>query len=104
MGSITQDRSVLRLGTLYKLGEGMGVRLHELRRSFKSIEVTSRNADMLRARWTGEKRAPLAGEWYFSGSEIEAYQASADLTLVYCIAQIVFTKEVVTVEIVEAAQ
>lgn len=43
----------------------------------------------IKAVWTGEKRAPKAGEWYLSGAIIEAYQAKNDLTTPYHIAKIV---------------
>lgn len=48
----------------------------------------------LRARWTGEKRPPKAGEWYFSGAVICAYRAVADLSQEYHIAEIVRTETV----------
>lgn len=34
----------------------------------------------IKARWTGEKRPPRAGEWYLSGAVVEAYRAPCDLT------------------------
>lgn len=40
-----------------------------------------------RFRWTGEVRAPKAGEWFLSGAIIEAYRAEHDLTTTYPIAQ-----------------
>ena len=43
----------------------------------------------LRARWTGKKRAPKAGEYYLSGAPVEAYRAPNDLTQVFHIAEIV---------------
>lgn len=48
----------------------------------------------VRARWTGEKRAPKKGEWYLSGAVIEAYRAPNDLTTAYHIAELVDTKHV----------
>jgi hypothetical protein len=45
--------------------------------------------DGVRARWTGEQRAPRAGEWYLSGAIIAAYRARADMTAVYPIAELV---------------
>ncbi len=43
----------------------------------------------VRAVWTGEKRAPRKGEWFLSGSIVEAYYAHSDLGTVYHIAKIV---------------
>lgn len=43
----------------------------------------------VRAVWTGEKRCPVAGEWFLSGSEIEAYHATNDLTRTYHIAHLI---------------
>ena len=45
--------------------------------------------DNVRATWTGEKRAPKKGEWYLSGSDIEAYRAPNDLGMIFHIAKIV---------------
>ena len=41
----------------------------------------------LRARYTGEKRAPKKGEWYISGAIPEAYEAKNDLSTPYHIAK-----------------
>lgn len=46
-----------------------------------------------RARYTGEKRCPKRGEWFLSGSKIEAYYAPNDLTQVYHIAELVLIQE-----------
>jgi hypothetical protein len=54
----------------------------------------------LRARWTGEKRPPRQGEWYLSGSIVEAYRAPGDLSMVFHIAEIVLTETVTTQRIV----
>lgn len=43
----------------------------------------------LRARWTGEKRKPTAGEWYLSGAIVEAYRAPYTMIGEYHIAEIV---------------
>jgi hypothetical protein len=48
-----------------------------------------RPAKGVKARWTGEKRCPKAGEWYLSGAEVEAYKAPSDLSEVYHIAELV---------------
>jgi len=37
-------------------------------------------------RWTGEKRPPKEGEYFLSGSVIEAYRAAKDGTTPCCIA------------------
>ena len=55
------------------------------------LDITGRNADLgdwrspfhpgvvgLVAKRTGETRIPLAGEWYLSGAEPEAYRMPAD--------------------------
>lgn len=41
------------------------------------------------ARWTGERRAPKAGEWYLSGAVVEAYRAPNDLSSEFHIARLV---------------
>lgn len=38
--------------------------------------------------WTGDHRPPLKGEWYLSGSVIEAYRAPNDLSTPYPIARL----------------
>ena len=43
----------------------------------------------LRARWTGEKRPPLKGEWFLSGNPVEAHLSYHDLGTVYHIAELV---------------
>jgi hypothetical protein len=43
----------------------------------------------LRAKPTGEFRPPKKGEWFLSGSVIEAYQASCDHETAYYIAKLV---------------
>jgi hypothetical protein len=52
----------------------------------------------IKAVWSGEKRRPKAGEWYLSGSEIEAYRASNDLDMVFHIAKIVMV-QIITTEV-----
>lgn len=53
----------------------------------------------LRASYTGEFRPPKSGEWYLSGSPIEAYRAPNNLTTAFHIAKIVYIKsETVTIE------
>jgi hypothetical protein len=49
----------------------------------------------VRAKWiTGEYRTPKKGEWFLSGAIVEAYEAKADLTTVYHIAELVDTRNV----------
>lgn len=55
----------------------------------------------LRAAWTGEKRPPLAGEWFLSGAKVEAYRAANDLTTAYHVARLVIAVPVEGVEITE---
>jgi len=54
-----------------------------------SLAMPARN---VHAKWTGEKRCPKKGEWYLSGSYVEAYLAPNDLTTEYHIAVLVKTK------------
>jgi hypothetical protein len=93
-----QNRSGLRREVLYALEEPLSVRLRELRRF--DVEVSVKNANYLRARWTGECRTPRKGEWFLSGSDVGAYHAAADIPAVYAIAEVVLIKEVVTIEVV----
>lgn len=50
-------------------------------------------ANIIRARWTGERRAPKKDEWYLSGAVIEAYCAPNDLTMEFHIAELVETRQ-----------
>lgn len=50
----------------------------------------------VRARWTGEKRAPRAGEWYLSGAIVEAWQAPNDLSTAFHIAVLVRPETTIT--------
>ena len=50
----------------------------------------------VRAKWTGEKRAPRAGEWYISGAIPAAYMAAGDLGNAHLIAKLVVVKTVVS--------
>ena len=51
--------------------------------------VVGEPSHKVRARWTGEKRPPLKGEWFLSGSIISAYQTRNDLSMDYHIAELV---------------
>ncbi len=53
------------------------------------------NIKNVRAEWTGEYRAPKAGEWYFSGAVVEAWRATSDMTCERHIAELVLTETVV---------
>lgn len=44
----------------------------------------------VRAVATGEFRAPRKGEWFLSGSYVEAYRAENDLTTSYNIAKLIY--------------
>lgn len=46
------------------------------------------------AQWTGEKRPPKAGEFYLSGSIVEAYYSGGDMTYPYHIARLVIRQTV----------
>jgi len=50
--------------------------------------------------YTGEKRTPRKGEWYLSGSIVEAYRAPNDLGTVFHIARLVKVEEVTIVRII----
>ncbi len=43
----------------------------------------------LGAVWTGEFREPRKGEWFLSGSDVEAYHAKSDMSTAYHIAKVV---------------
>lgn len=47
-----------------------------------------------RAVWTGEFRAPQAGEWYLSGAVVEAYQAIGAVNAYRHIATLVNIKDI----------
>lgn len=44
----------------------------------------------VRAVATGEFRSPRKGEWFLSGSYVEAYRAENDLTVAYHIAKLAY--------------
>jgi hypothetical protein len=50
----------------------------------------------VKAMWTGEKRKPKKGEWFLSGSIIEAYKAHNDLNTKYYSAYLVCVKKTET--------
>lgn len=52
------------------------------------------------AQWTGEMRPPLQGEWYLSGSPIDAYLAPNDLSSPFPIAKLVRIRTV-TITVVQ---
>jgi hypothetical protein len=57
-------------------------------------EVTGDGPIQWMAKPTGDFRPPWKGEWYLSGAIIEAYQAKADMSDSYVIAEIVKAREV----------
>lgn len=66
-----------------------------------SFQERSLRQHRVRAKWTGEKRYPKAGEWFLSGAVVEAYRAQKDLSTPYHIAALVLTETVtVTREVV----
>jgi hypothetical protein len=59
-------------------------------------------SNRIMAQYIGEFRPPKKGEWYLSGSQIEAYQCCSDsFTTSYHIARIVLTRKIETIEIVK---
>jgi len=44
--------------------------------------------------WTGETRCPKKGEWYLSGSIVEAYRAPNNLSTPFQIAKLVKTRTI----------
>lgn len=52
-------------------------------------------------KWTGEKRAPKAGEYYISGAIPQVYRAPNDLTQDHAIARLVRIKAEVRIDITE---
>lgn len=48
------------------------------------------------AQWTGEKRYPRKGEWFLSGSHVEAYYAPQGCTQVYPIARLAIVEAITT--------
>jgi len=75
----------------------LNLKLKDVRGPLVSLGMPVQN---VRAKWTGEKRAPKAGEWFLSGAEVGAYLTKNDLTSVYHIAKLVIVKvETVTREI-----
>ena len=53
---------------------------------------------------TGEKRSPNKGEWYLSGSIVEAYKATNDLTTSFQIAKLCIVEKVTTQQIIKMAE
>jgi hypothetical protein len=84
-----------------KLGIDINTKMHF--RGFPSVGDCGHGEDFftIAAIATGEKRPPKKGEWYLSGSIIEAYRAFDDLSTSYHIAKLVKTRTVTTIEIVE---
>jgi hypothetical protein len=89
------DRSVLRRGECYPLGDRLT--LAECQR----YGIDTVRQDGIMARWDGSpRRPPKKGEWYFSGSTVVAYRAGGDLATPYHLAELVkIVKEVRTIYI-----
>jgi hypothetical protein len=75
----------LRRGATYPVGDYVT----REERAALSIDLSKLAWPEVRAEWTGEKRAPKAGEWYLSGAVITAYRAPNDLSIPYHIACLV---------------
>ena len=71
-------RQALRQHTIYPIADSDKVK----------ATMVAKSGDV-RAVWTGDKRPPKRGEWYLSGSLIEAYVAPNDLTQPHYIARLV---------------
>lgn len=88
----------------YKLGDRLS--LEESKRfSIRRDTITHlwgeglKNGKYVCAILTGEKRAPLQGEWYLSGAIPTAYKAPLNLTSIYNIMRLVLVeKQTVIVE------
>ena len=79
-------RDLNKLGLNHRLGD-IGTKDNQV---FKVMAV-----------WTGEKRNPIAGEWFLSGSIIEAYRAKLDMGDEFHIAKLVKTVTETRIIIVE---
>lgn len=86
---------------LYPLAEQGGWRgvaqLRELLASHGKAATPGMAKEHVRAKWTGEKRAPRAGEWFISGAIPQAYMAGGDLESAHLIAALVVVKRTVSV-------
>lgn len=56
------------------------------------LATTNLPCQNVHAQYTGEKRCPKKGEWYLSGSIVEAYLAPNDLSTEFHIAKLVKTE------------
>lgn len=83
------DRSVLTKGQPYPLGDWLNT---EERERF-GIPLGSAARGIM-AVWDGSpRRPPRKGEWYFSGSPIDAYRAPNDLETPYHIGTLVRARQ-----------
>lgn len=64
-------------------------------RAIRAIPSNAQALKFIATKPTGEYRRPVRGEWYLSGAEPEAYQASSTLSLEYYIAELVVLKKVI---------
>ena len=60
--------------------------------------------NQMACRRTGAFRPPRAGEWYLSGSIVEAYYAKRDFSTPYHIAELVVIEEIITHRVVEVVK
>jgi len=65
-------------------------------RALGMTEANRKNGEpvQVRAKLTGERRPPQAGEWYLSGAIHEAYRAKNDLNTAYHILKLVVVRQV----------
>lgn len=73
----------ISVGMLFPLGQGEG-----------------RAPDRM-VRATGEYRPPKKNEWYLSGAIVEGYEARADMTRSYHIAQLVEVETITQIKVVK---
>jgi hypothetical protein len=103
---MSEHAETLRRGQLYPLADRLPPEIQaQVRSRRRMVQLPSLGyigaGNPVRARWTGEKRPPRAGEWYLSGAVIEAYRAPNDLSTPFHIAELVETEEVTTTRVVQ---
>jgi hypothetical protein len=88
------DEHVVRKGTFYPTADG--VPYEEQKALGLELPPAEGYRNRIKAIWTGEKRPPRKGEWYLSGSIVEAYRAPNDYlpTMSYHIARLVKVKTI----------
>jgi len=79
--------------------QALGLKRDEVSQAMPSLGMTATvkaHKKFIKAKATGEKRPPKAGEWYISGAIPEAYRAPNDLSQKHVIARLVVTRIVET--------